>query len=176
MIPSEKIKLILGLPTPLLCLLSSIVGVAAHLGYFIHRYRVPIVLRIIVLHVLACLTVALSEVLHDGPFRGLLRATAINVSYFFGLFASISIYRVFFHRLSGFPGPFAAKVTKFYGPWIARTKQVHVAHTELHKTYGNFVRMGECRRGSLRRGSPRRSLIQLLAPQAQTSSLSTRRI
>ncbi|UKZ52617.1 hypothetical protein TrVGV298_006398 [Trichoderma virens] len=62
------------------------------------------------------------------------------LSYFMALFTSISVYRLFFHRLRHFPGPFAAKLTKFYGPYSAWDGKLHVKHIKLFEEYGDIVR------------------------------------
>ncbi|UDD59021.1 hypothetical protein AFCA_006442 [Aspergillus flavus] len=54
---------------------------------------------------------------------------------------SISIYRLFVHRLHPFPGPFACKPTRFYSAFLAaKNIQYNVELKRLHKQYGNFVR------------------------------------
>jgi tryprostatin B 6-hydroxylase len=68
-----------------------------------------------------------------------------SASYAIGLFGSIITYRVFFHRLRKFPGPFFAALTGFwalkeYGlefKWFRKVER-------LHKTYGDFVRVSTC--------------------------------
>lgn len=58
------------------------------------------------------------------------------------LFASIAIYRVFFHRIRHFPGPPLAGVTKlWHSVKCARSKNYRVLKT-MHDQYGDFVRTG----------------------------------
>lgn len=60
-----------------------------------------------------------------------------------GLVLSILVYRVFFHRLHRFPGPFAAKVSRAYAARASANKlQMHLATQRLHDQYGDFVRTG----------------------------------
>ncbi|TFK52930.1 hypothetical protein OE88DRAFT_1316757 [Heliocybe sulcata] len=64
------------------------------------------------------------------------------LGYYAGLFASMLLYRAFFHPIRSFPGPFAARLTAF---WSLK-KQIPVLHWyknihELHHQYGDFVRI-----------------------------------
>ncbi|KAE8316235.1 cytochrome P450 [Aspergillus transmontanensis] len=69
--------------------------------------------------------------------RVALLTTLFNTS----LISSISIYRLFFHRLHPFPGPFACKLTRFYSAFLAaKNIQYNVELKRLHKQYGDFVR------------------------------------
>ncbi|KAK6352846.1 hypothetical protein TWF696_004847 [Orbilia brochopaga] len=55
---------------------------------------------------------------------------------------SVAVYRVWFHPLAGIPGPFLAKLTDFYGGYIASKGINHYHLYELHKKYGVAVRYG----------------------------------
>ncbi|KAE8333837.1 cytochrome P450 [Aspergillus sergii] len=69
--------------------------------------------------------------------RVALLTTLFNTS----LISSISIYRLFFHRLHPFPGPFACKLTRFYSAFLAaKNIQYNLELKRLHKQYGDFVR------------------------------------
>ncbi|KAF3769021.1 cytochrome P450 [Cryphonectria parasitica EP155] len=60
-----------------------------------------------------------------------------------GLYASILVYRAFFHRLGRFPGPFTARLSTFYMTWTSfRRGQVYQDVRRLHTKYGDFVRVG----------------------------------
>ncbi|KAL4738341.1 cytochrome P450 [Aspergillus similis] len=69
----------------------------------------------------------------------ILAASSFNV----GLFASIIVYRAFFHRLRHFPGPWMAKTTRISAVLraVERT-QSHLDLREMHRKYGDFVRTG----------------------------------
>ncbi|KAK8029550.1 hypothetical protein PG993_010841 [Apiospora rasikravindrae] len=57
--------------------------------------------------------------------------------------ATLVIYRLFFHRLHRFPGPLAAKLSRFYAARAsADGLQMHLATQRLHDEYGDFVRTG----------------------------------
>ncbi|OKO95665.1 Tryprostatin B 6-hydroxylase [Penicillium subrubescens] len=58
------------------------------------------------------------------------------------MFTSITIYRLFFHRIGHFPGPRAAAVSKLWSVYKCRDSRNHLFLDGLHKKYGNFVRTG----------------------------------
>ncbi|KAF8802471.1 cytochrome P450 [Phlegmacium glaucopus] len=66
----------------------------------------------------------------------------------FGLFwstltISILVYRVSpWHPLAKYPGPLLCKLTKFHLAFIALRRQQHIYYSQLHKTYGDVVRIG----------------------------------
>lgn len=60
-----------------------------------------------------------------------------------GFLASMLLYRGIFHRLRSFPGPVAAKLTKFYAVWKSSlAKQYHLELGALQAKYGDVVRTG----------------------------------
>jgi hypothetical protein len=63
--------------------------------------------------------------------------------YFGTLLTSIVIYRAWFHRLRGYPGPFIARITNFYNVGITIPKIRYFIEAEkIHKKYGDYVRLG----------------------------------
>lgn len=81
---------------------------------------------------------------------GLLSATArtlyIAISFSTGLFSNMLIYRLFFHRLRKFPGPFWAKISRFYPVYLAAKKQQYLFDLQgFHEKYGDIVRTGKIR-------------------------------
>lgn len=127
-------------------LAATALGVCAHLGIFIRgewHLRAP---RVVACHVAALAT---------GIFLDINRrpeaASSIAVwwlqcfsYYLFGMFTSITIYRLFFHRIRHFPGPRAAAVSKLWSVYQCRDSRNHLFLDDLHKKYGNFVRTGQC--------------------------------
>lgn len=74
----------------------------------------------------------------------LFRMVVIISSFNAGLFGSMLVYRAFFHRLHRFPGPFAAKPSRFYRVFRDWTRlRAHLEDQKLHETYGDFVRVGK---------------------------------
>ncbi|KAI1326471.1 cytochrome P450 [Xylariaceae sp. FL0255] len=55
---------------------------------------------------------------------------------------TLAVYRVFFHPLAGYPGPFFAKLTDWYGGYNAMMMQLHLATYDDFQRYGPIVRYG----------------------------------
>ncbi|KAK6857926.1 hypothetical protein PG995_005625 [Apiospora arundinis] len=72
-----------------------------------------------------------------------LNTFALACAFNTGLFTSILVYRAFCHRLHNFPGPFPAKLSRFYAARAsANGLQMHIATQKMHEKYGDFVRTG----------------------------------
>lgn len=65
-------------------------------------------------------------------------ATVLLVIYF----SSVAIYRLFFHPLAKYPGPFIAKLTTWWDVYYAYKGDKHLLFHRLHEQYGDFVRYG----------------------------------
>lgn len=128
--------------TTTLAAVGAMVGVGSHLLYWMHGLRAPQSAQIFWFHVAAFTLVAALSVYSHGFVSGILAANALCWSYLAGVFVSTAIYRVWFHRLCRFPGPFPAKVSKFYGMWRARRLNAHNEAVAYHERYGDFVRTG----------------------------------
>ena len=63
-------------------------------------------------------------------------------TYTLCLLASMIIYRIFFHRLRNFPGPFLASVSKLWHFAHCLECKNHLLLERLHREYGDFVRTG----------------------------------
>ncbi|KAL4791151.1 cytochrome P450 [Aspergillus venezuelensis] len=64
-------------------------------------------------------------------------ASAFNA----GLTSSIVIYRLIFHRLRHFDGPWLSKLSRFYDVYLAgKNVQYHVEIAKMHEKYGDFIR------------------------------------
>ena len=72
-------------------------------------------------------------------------ALCISFAIFYStLVSSIVIYRISpFHPLADYPGPFLAKISKFYGVYMMSTGKNHILHKKLHEKYGPYVRTGK---------------------------------
>ncbi|ODM14315.1 hypothetical protein SI65_10239 [Aspergillus cristatus] len=76
-------------------------------------------------------------------WHAIMRVGYLSSSFNVGLLLSISVYRLFFHRLRHFPGPLGSKLTRFYDAYLAaKDVQYNVEIGKLHDKYGNFVRTG----------------------------------
>lgn len=74
--------------------------------------------------------------------NALLDCLVLNLSFDIGLFGSIGIYRLLFHPLRAYPGPFGAKLTAFHSMKATIAgRQCHKKTYELHRKYGDFVRI-----------------------------------
>ncbi|EOA83112.1 uncharacterized protein SETTUDRAFT_21815 [Exserohilum turcica Et28A] len=74
---------------------------------------------------------------------GLVHALLFAASFSVALLASITVYRLLFHRCRKFPGPLAAKVTKFHAARLAAKDVKYYKELEkMHEQYGDFVRTG----------------------------------
>ncbi|CAH0051225.1 unnamed protein product, partial [Clonostachys solani] len=127
--------------TPLLpqVIAPLILGVTLHLGLFIRGewglYAASVASGHAVLFALV-----LARQLVIAPALWYVSAIPI-AAYLFGLLASMTVYRLFFHRLRSFPGPRLAAVTKLWHMWKCRTAQNHLVLDSL-RHYGPFVRTG----------------------------------
>lgn len=72
-----------------------------------------------------------------------LQTTSLAGAYLAALFTSMSVYRLFFHKLARFPGPKLAAVSKLWHVWNVRKSTNHLFMTALHKKYGSVVRTGK---------------------------------
>jgi hypothetical protein len=123
---------------------SAAAGIIAHHGLFIQgewHLRVP---RIVFTHLaLACIVWSFVSDESKDPAGHLRLCLLVFTSYLASLFSSISVYRIFFHRLRAFPGPKLAAFTKFWHVFQARNSTNHLVLQDLHHRYGTFVRTGE---------------------------------
>lgn len=71
-------------------------------------------------------------------------ASYAGLCFNLALATSIGVYRLFFHRLRNFPGPWGAKLSRFYAVNLAsKGLQYHLQLEKLHKQYGDFIRTGK---------------------------------
>ncbi|KAH6988520.1 benzoate 4-monooxygenase cytochrome P450 [Ilyonectria destructans] len=60
-----------------------------------------------------------------------------------GIYTSIATYRLLFHPLRRFPGPFLAGLTSLYPVWLlVRKLHMYSEVQQLHEKYGDIVRLG----------------------------------
>ncbi|OBT38604.1 hypothetical protein VE00_11101 [Pseudogymnoascus sp. WSF 3629] len=125
--------------------LAGALGVISHLGYFIHGEHHMQSVRILCTFVLGPLIFFACELfLYDFPIIEAGKATIVaSTSYFVALTLSILSYRVFFHPLRHFPGPFSARLTKLthVARLLPNSDNFAQAH-QLHQKYGEIVRVG----------------------------------
>jgi len=129
-----------------LALAASATGILTHL-LVVRNIEVERSLRsmIAIFPVLTLVLAYQSSVLWKIPLETSATRVAVgSASFFAGLATSMLLYRVFFHPLRHFPGPFPARVTKLYGTWLAGRRVMYYKDlAEMHDKYGDFVRTGE---------------------------------
>ncbi|GAP88817.1 putative cytochrome P450 [Rosellinia necatrix] len=123
--------------------LAIAAGIAVHHGIFRHgewHLHGP---HIIAGHLTLGGVVLYYLSLFDGTLTHALgRLAVLAVAYFGGLFSSMTIYRLYFHRLSSFHGPRLAAVTKLWHVWHVRDSTNFLFQQKINKKYGSIVRTG----------------------------------
>ena len=72
-----------------------------------------------------------------------LSVLSTSLAFYAFLLLSIITYRVSpLHPLYRYPGPVLAKLSSFYGAYIAATGKQHVHFKVMHEKYGPIVRLG----------------------------------
>lgn len=123
-----------------------ILGVTAHLGYFIHGEHHREAPFIAILLPSAFVVLSLIKFLYFGSgfIMSVLLTSSIMGVFAASLFTSMTIYRVFFHPLRRFPGPGAAKISKFWHSYNVLPRLDGFRWLDkMYQEYGDFVRTGE---------------------------------
>ncbi|KAI0394542.1 cytochrome P450 [Xylariaceae sp. FL0594] len=122
---------------------GALLGVSSHLAIFIRgEWHMRTILLVTTYSVLAA-GLCFAEYYHLQDFSAAIKATGLLLaSYFTGLFTSIVIYRLYFHRLRHFPGPSGAAVSKFWHVWKCFERSNHLVVHDLYKRYGPIIRTG----------------------------------
>ncbi|KAH8810085.1 cytochrome P450 [Flagelloscypha sp. PMI_526] len=119
-------------------------GIVFHLTTL--RYELDFwVLRLIVVQIIGFSCFVLYQVFGTQMLASVAirQAFDIGISFHIGLWASVILHRLFFHRLRGFSGPLLAKLSRLYVTWTSsREAQQHLETHSLHQKYGDFVRIG----------------------------------
>ena len=128
----------------LLAIIAAVTGLVSHLTYFIHgehHMNAPILGR---LYLGVFIMIYILELLvRDCSYSTAMKNASIVLgSYTIVLFGSITIYRIHFHQLRSFPGPYGAKLSKLWHSWKTRHSTNYLLLEELHQKYGTFVRTG----------------------------------
>lgn len=56
-----------------------------------------------------------------------------------GKMTAVIIYRVYFHPLAKYPGPFFARITDWYNMYHCLVGDRHLEFYRIHKEYGRFA-------------------------------------
>ena len=120
-------------------------GLCSHLVYFIHgehNRAAPKWFLFVVfgpLLITGCMSRMRSMTFPEAYYI----VTALFIWFAFGLLGSMTLYRAFFHRIGNFPGPFGARLSKFWTvAQVAAKLDYHKKLDALHQTYGDYVRTG----------------------------------
>ncbi|KAJ5714425.1 uncharacterized protein N7483_011606 [Penicillium malachiteum] len=120
----------------------ALLGLASHMFFVRHRNVDRLIGKGFMpyLYVQFGLWILLS--IRSDPFQSGIFLLLANAAFYIPLFASISIYRLFFHPLKSFPGPGLARLTTWWGVVkLAMGEQRYQLHHELHQQYGKIVRI-----------------------------------
>lgn len=123
-------------------------GLISHATFFIHgEHHIRAPKLSMIFFVLSNLIFLGHLTTYDYDLQCAAGATlSIMAAYCASVFGSIIVYRTLFHKLHKFPGPPVAKVTKLWHMWKVLGFGNHLLMEEMHKKYGDFVRIGQCRR------------------------------
>jgi hypothetical protein len=126
-------------------LVGTISGITSHVGYFIrdeHHMSGPGIIAIAFASPILLFSLILRYAAVESYYQaGMITAYAIG-SYVAGLISSILVYRLLFHPLRKFPGPFYLRITKWNHTLLLITKGVQNFRRvdEWHAKYGDIVR------------------------------------
>jgi hypothetical protein len=128
---------------------SSVAILAATLHWFVFRvitvenYLAPLLWFYVVS--MSIVGVAYFTLAHFSILQTLLRLTVITTSFNGSLILSIAVYRLFFHRIRRFPGPFWSKLSRFSDVALAAKEVKYYREVAtMRETYGDFIRTGNC--------------------------------
>lgn len=136
-----------NLPLPQLSVLSVALASISHFAFF-SRSELDHYFKIFFLSFFIA-PVAIFSTFYFYLSQSLTKSSALTGtlfgSYLLGLSFSILVYRIWFHPLKKFPGPFWAKTSKW---WVAYTQlrtglRFHRYTRELHEKYGDIIRIGK---------------------------------
>jgi cytochrome P450 family 628 len=127
------------------CLALAALGVLSHLSFFIRMDALDSAptLGLLLLTIPALLTVALNTLFAYSYINALITASAWVFSYLGGTFTSMLIYRMWFHPLRHYEGPFWSKLTQFHHVANITKRVDHFRRVDaLHEKHGEYVRIG----------------------------------
>lgn len=120
-------------------------GLLSHWFYFIrgehHLHALLFFKLFFCLPVLSCLILVLLA--HVKVSDAIQLVASVAAAYLGAVWTSMIIYRAFFHRLHGFPGPRFAKTSKLYHVCQLGKMDNFRKLAGWHQTYGDFVRIGK---------------------------------
>lgn len=134
--------------TPTILATASLTGVALHLLFFKHvevdKRPASTAASFVAAYFLIANALPRISSEYEGFFWSYTVASLAWWSLVLSLWISILVYRAFFHPLKNFPGPYGARLSKFWSLSKVLETNIRWYHTldALHKQYGDFVRTG----------------------------------
>ena len=124
---------------------AAAAGVASHLCLFIRGEWHMLGARLLYTYTLLSGLLFFAQLRYGGlDMMASWKASMLIINAYAGaLFASIAIYRRYFHRLRHFPGPPMAAITKFWHVYKNLNSKNHLLLEELYQKYGPIVRTGK---------------------------------
>jgi tryprostatin B 6-hydroxylase len=125
--------------------LPLLAGVLSHVFYFRigEHHRRSASYAQVALVAPAIGTFAFAAFLSIPYFPAFVLSLQIETLYLSGLYASVLVYRAFFHRLHSFPGPLSWRLTKLTQAWTNRDLMNYKHLDALFRKYGEYVRTGK---------------------------------
>jgi hypothetical protein len=95
-------------------------------------------------HVLPIITVSISVYWLLVTYSNIVSALLITTCFWVPLWIKIGVYRAFYHPLKAFPGPFAARLSKWWTFKKSYETNLHYYRVQqaVQKQYGDYVRTG----------------------------------
>lgn len=124
---------------------SLVAGIISHWMIFVRGEHHLQAARLLLLYLVVAGSLFLVDLRKNKASVDHAAMSSISIvgAYALGLFASMATYRLFFHRLRHFPGPYLAKLTKLWHTWHVLDGKQYLLLDALHKQYGDFVRTGK---------------------------------
>ncbi len=121
---------------------AAAAGFFSHIGFFIKGEHHNEAAKILNVYLLLTAILVLIESLLPGVPLGFTTVATIVAAYAGALFSSMTVYRIFFHRLRKFPGPPVAAITKLWHVSKILDLKQYLMLDKLRESYGDFVRTG----------------------------------
>lgn len=123
---------------------ASVAGLASHHLIFRHGEWHLQATNLLKFYSLLYILVALVEakIRNVSWLQGFLWSSLVSVAYAICLWASMAVYRLYFHPLHDFPGPRAACISKLWHVAQCYESKNHLVMARLHAQYGPFIRIG----------------------------------
>ena len=134
----------MGVSIPVMPTVALVAGVFSHLGFFRigehHLYGMR--------YILSAITIFIVSIFSQGQFlessisTSATRSCSLAACYFAGIYASLVVYRLFFHQLRGFPGPLGCRLSSAWFSNYLGKQDAFRQLGRLHDRYGLFPRIG----------------------------------